>query len=247
MKALIVEDEYPSARRLERLLLNFKVEVLERVPSVEKATTWLQDNPQPDVIFMDVHLSDGLCFEIFEHVTVTSKIIFTTAYSDYSIKAFDYDSISYLLKPIQQESLEKAISKATQIYEQEKGLEEFKELMKNFQLKKYKSSFAVKVGVKIKMIHTKDIPLIYSFENATYIQYDQSNYIVPHSLSSLEQQLNPEHFFRVNRTFMVHVNAIKDIISYTNSRLKLILHSFDESEIIVSRERVKDFKNWIDR
>lgn len=247
MKALIIEDELPSARRIERFLNNFEIEVLTTLTSVKKSIKWLESNSHPDIIFMDIHLSDGLCFEIFDAINVDSKIVFTTAYSNYSIKAFDYDSISYLLKPINEEQLKKAIEKAKDHCQQAKDLEQFKELITNYKVQKYKNSFAVKVGTKIKMISTEKIDCFYSFENATYIKTEGSNYIINHSLTTLEIQLDPEQFFRVNRTYMVHINAVKDIVAYTNSRLKLVLHSYLEEEIIVSRERVKDFKSWIDR
>ena len=246
MKAIILEDELPSVRRLERLLQGFNIEVLTSITSVKSAISWFQNNKQPDLIFLDVQLSDGLCFEIFKHVNITSKIIFTTAFSNYSIKAFDYNSISYLLKPINAEKLSDAISKAQKFQQKETDLEQFKTLISNYNIENYKNSFTVKVGKKIKIIKADKVCCFYSFENATYIKTAEGNYIVNNSLTSLENDLNPEHFFRVNRTFIVHINAIKDIITYSNTRFKLVLHFYNDAEIIVSRERVKDFKNWID-
>ena len=246
MKALIIEDELPSARRLERLLQDFEIEILERLSSIKLSVFWLENNAQPDLIFLDIQLSDGLCFEIFNQITISSKIIFTTAFSNYSIKAFDYNSISYLLKPIKKEKLSEALVKAKKVHQKETDLNQFKELIQNYNLEQYKESFTVKVGNKIKIIKSKTICCFFSFENATYLNTLDGNYIVNDSLTSLELDINPEVFFRVNRTFIVHINAIKDIIAYSNSRLKLILNSYKETEIIVSRERVKDFKNWID-
>ncbi|MGK0414295.1 MAG: two-component system response regulator LytT [Polaribacter sp.] len=246
MKALIIEDELPSARRLERLLQDFEIEILEKLTSIKSSVVWFQNNHQPDIIFLDIQLSDGLCFEIFKHVKITSKIIFTTAFSNYSIKAFDYNSISYLLKPIQKESLENAILKAQKVLQKETDLEQFKELLTNYKLAIYKESFTVKIGKKIKILNAKEICCFYSFENATYLKTDVSNYVIHQSLTNLETDLNPNEFFRVNRTFIIQKKAIKEIIQYSNSRLKLMLHSFKDSEIIVSRERVKDFKMWIE-
>ncbi|WP_435415175.1 LytR/AlgR family response regulator transcription factor [Polaribacter aestuariivivens] len=246
MKAIIIEDELPSARRLERLLQDFDIEILTTLTAVKTTVNWLQTHKQPDIIFLDVQLSDGLCFEIFNQVKITSKIIFTTAFSNYSIKAFEYNSISYLLKPIHKEKLKNAIEKAKKVHQKDTDLAQFKALLTNYKIEIYKDSFTVKVGRKIKMISTKEIICFYSFENATYLKTIEGNYIVNYSLTNLESDLNPEQFFRVNRTFIVHINAIKDIIAYSNSRLKLILNSYNEQEIIVSRERVKDFKNWID-
>tara|TARA_R110002096_G_scaffold179800_5_gene356853 strand:- start:133 stop:873 length:741 start_codon:yes stop_codon:yes gene_type:complete len=246
MKAIIIEDELPSARRLERLLQDFNIEIVATLNSVKSSILWFQKNTHPNLIFLDVQLSDGLCFEIFKEVRISSKIIFTTAFSNYSIKAFDYNSVSYLLKPINKEKLEEAIFKAQKLQQKETDFEQFKKLISNYKTENYKESFTVKVGKKIKIIKVDDICCFYSFENATYLNTDSVNYVINHSLTSLENDLNPALFFRVNRTFIIHKNAIKDIITYSNSRLKLILHSYNEQEIIVSRERVKDFKNWID-
>ena len=246
MKAIIIEDELPSARRLERLLQEFEIEILVKLNSVIATVLWFKKNKQPDLIFLDIQLSDGLCFDIFNQVKITSKIIFTTAFSNYSIRAFDYNSISYLLKPINKEKLTVALEKANEFHQKEIDLEEFKKLILNYKIENYKDSFTVKVGKKIKIINSKDICCFYSFENATFLNNNEGNYIVNNSLTNLETNLNPKQFFRVNRTFIVHINAIKDIIAYSNSRLKLILNSYNDSEIIVSRERVKDFKNWID-
>jgi two-component system response regulator LytT len=246
MKALIIEDELPSARRLERLLQDFNIEIIATLNSVKSTILWFQKNQQPNLIFLDVQLSDGLCFEIFREVKITSKIIFTTAFRNYSIKAFDYNSVSYLLKPINKEKLEEAIVKAQNLQQKETDFEQFKRLIGNYKTENYKESFTVKVGKKIKIIKIDDIGCFYSFENATYLNTDSVNYSINHSLTSLENDVNPEFFFRVNRTFIIHKNDIKDMMAFTNSRLKLVLHSYTETEIIVSRERVKDFKNWID-
>jgi len=245
MKALIIEDELPSARRLERFLIDFDIEVMDTLKSIKSTITWFQKNNQPNLIFLDIQLSDGLCFEIFNQIRITSKIIFTTAFSHYSIKAFDYNSISYLLKPIDKVRLAEAIKKAKKTHQKDTDLEQFKKLINNYKIGNHKESFVVKVGNKIKIIETKDIFCFYSFENATYIQTNSLSYIINYSLTSLESDLNPEQFFRVNRTFIVNINAIKDIVSYTNSRLKLVLNSYTDSEIIVSRERVKEFKEFI--
>ena len=246
MKAIIIEDELPSARRLERLLHDFGIEILTTLNSIKSAVNWLQKNEKPALIFLDVQLSDGLCFEIFNQVKITSKIIFTTAFSNYSIKAFEYNSISYLLKPINKEKLEKAILKAKKVHQRDTDLEQFKELLTNFKTEVYKDSFTVRVGKKIKIISTNEIVCFYSFENATYLKTTEGNYIVNYSLTNLETSINLNNFFRVNRTFIININSIKDIIAYSNSRLKLILNTYQDSEIIVSRERVKDFKNWIE-
>ena len=246
MTALIIEDELPSARKLERLLYDFDIHVLANLTTLKESISWFQKNNQPDILFLDIQLADGLCFEILETIVIKSKIIFTTAFPKYSIKAFDFDGISYLLKPINEEKLKLAIEKAKQLYQKDKNYEQLKKAFQEFETEIYKNSFAVKVGNKIKIIAADEIKFFYSFENATFLKSKESNYIINQSLTSLENDLNPKFFFRVNRTFIVHINAIKDIISYTNSRLKLVLETYNDQEIILSRERVKDFKNWID-
>ena len=246
MTALIIEDELPSARKLERLLNGFDIQVLGNLTSIKESISWFRNNKQPDILFLDIQLADGLCFEIFETIDISSKIIFTTAFPKYSIKAFDFDGISYLLKPINEEKLRSAIKKAKQLHQKDKNYEQLRKALQEFETEIYKTSFAVKVGKKLKIIAADEIELFYSFENATFLKSNDGNYIINQSLTSLESDLNPKFFFRVNRTYIVHINSIKDIVAYTNSRLKLILDSYNESEIIVSRERVRDFKNWID-
>ena len=247
MTALIIEDELPSARKLERLLNCFDIQVLRNLTSIKESISWFRNNQQPDILFLDIQLADGLCFEIFETIDISSKIIFTTAFPKYSIKAFDFDGISYLLKPINDEKLKSAIKKAIQLHQKDKNYEQLRKVLQEFETEIYKTSFAVKVGNKLKIIAADEIELFYSFENATFLKSNDGNYIINQSLTSLESDLNPKFFFRVNRTYIVHINSIKDIVAYTNSRLKLILNSYNESEIIVSRERVKDFKLFINR
>lgn len=251
MNVIIIEDEKPAARRLSRMLNELGIEPRTMLHSVEESLNWFQDNEHPDLIFLDIQLSDGLSFEIFEEIPVKSAIIFTTAYDEYALKAFKLNSIDYLLKPIDEDELKKAVQKYRDQQPQETDLQvnidDIRRLLINPVDRKFKKRFTIKIGQHIKIIHVDEIECFFSENKATYIHTNgKRNYLIDGSLEHWQDQLNPEHFFRVNRTFIVHINAIKDIISYTNSRLKLILHSYDESEIIVSRERVKDFKNWID-
>ena len=252
MNVIIIEDEKPAARRLGRMLKELEIEAKTMLHSVEESLNWFQNNEHPDLIFLDIQLSDGLSFEIFEEIPVSSAIIFTTAYDEYALKAFKLNSIDYLLKPIDEDELRVAVEQYKTQQKQETNLQvnidDIRRLLINPVDRKYKKRFTIKIGQHIKIIHVDEIECFYSENKATYIHTSGGrNYLIDHSLEHWQDQLDPEHFFRVNRTFIVHVNAIKDIISYTNSRLKLILHSFSETEIIVSRERVKDFKNWIDR
>ena len=251
MNVLIIEDEKPAARRLNRMLASLNIDVSEMLHSVEESLNWLQNNEHPDLIFLDIQLSDGLSFEIFEEIEVKSAIIFTTAYDEYALKAFKLNSIDYLLKHIDEDELEAAVNQFKKQQpkqaEVQVNLDDIRKLLINPIDRKFKKRLSIKVGQHIKIIPVDDIECFYSENKATYIHTSEKrNYLLDNSLEKWEEQLNPEQFFRVNRTFIVHINAIKDIISYTNSRLKLVLETYNDQEIIVSRERVKDFKNWID-
>ncbi|WNH14119.1 LytR/AlgR family response regulator transcription factor [Thalassobellus suaedae] len=245
MKTVIIEDELPSSRKLQRMLEDFNYEVLACLFSVKSAIKWFETYDHPDVLFVDIHLSDGLSFEIFKHVEIKSFIVFTTAYSEYSIKAFDYNSISYLLKPINKIQLEKAIQKATTISQNKIKLLALKEAVEENNVALYKNRFAVRIGKKLKLIETNDIECFFSSNGITYLRSNEFNYIINTALINLEGELNPSVFFQISRKCIININAIKNIVSYSNSRLKLELNSYQESEIIVSRERVKDFKKWI--
>ncbi|WP_439131268.1 LytR/AlgR family response regulator transcription factor [Polaribacter sp.] len=251
MNVLIIEDEKPAARRLNRMLAALDIEVQQMLHSVEESLNWLQNNEHPDLIFLDIQLSDGLSFEIFEEIEVQSAIIFTTAYDEYALKAFKLNSIDYLLKPIDDDELETAVNQFKKQQPQQSdvqvNLDDIRKLLINPVDRKFKKRLTIKVGQHIKIIHINEVECFYSENKATYIHTKENrNYLLDNSLENWQEQLDPEHFFRVNRTFIVHINAIKDIVAYSNSRLKLILNSYNEQEIIVSRERVKDFKSWID-
>jgi two-component system response regulator LytT len=250
MNVVIIEDEKPAARRLNRMLNDFDIEPLTMLHSVEESVNWFHKNDHPDLIFLDIQLSDGLSFEIFEEVEIKSAIIFTTAYDEYALKAFKLNSIDYLLKPIDADELENAINQYKKIANSNSNsglnLEQIKSIISPSQ-KNYKKRFTVKIGQHLKMISIESIECFYSENKSTHIHtIDNRSYLLEESLEQLEEKLQPETFFRVSRKYFVNINAIKDIISYTNSRLKIILHSYNESEIIVSRERVKEFKNWIE-
>lgn len=252
MNVIIIEDEKPAARRLGRMLNELGIEARVMLHSVEESLNWFESNEHPDLIFLDIQLSDGLSFEIFEEIEVNSAIIFTTAYDEYALKAFKLNSVDYLLKPIDEDELKVAVEKYKNQQHKESNIQvnidDIRRLLINPVDRKYKKRFTIKIGQHIKIIHVDEIECFYSENKATYIHTtNKRNYLIDGSLEHWQDQLDPEQFFRVNRTYMVHINALKDIIAYTNSRLKLLLHSYDETEIIVSRDRVKDFKNWIDR
>ena len=250
MNVIIIEDEKPSARRLQRMLAEIKIDAQAMLHSVEEAVNWFKTNEHPDLILLDIQLSDGLSFEIFEQVEVKSAIIFTTAYDEYALKAFKLNSIDYLLKPIDDEELIIAIDKFRLNQPKPQNfqvdLELIKKMLVNPLDQNYKKRFTVKIGQHLKMISSEDIECFYSENKGTYIfTSDNRSYLIDMTLEQLDPMLDPTKFFRVSRKFFVNIDQIKDIISYTNSRLKIILNHFSEHEVIVSREKVRDFKNWI--
>lgn len=251
MNVLIIEDEKPAARRLNRLLAELDVTVSTMLHSVEESIAWFTVNKHPDLIFLDIQLSDGLSFEIFKKVDVKSAIIFTTAYDEYALQAFKLNSIDYLLKPIDDEELETAVKKYREVNVASRKIsvdfDDIKRLLVNPIERDYKKRFTVKVGQHIKILNADEIECFYSENKGTYAATsDGRNYLLDVTLEHLEAELEPKTFFRVSRKFYVNINFIKDIISYTNSRLKIILEKYNEGEIIVSREKVKDFKLWLE-
>ncbi len=252
MKVIIIEDEKPSARRLQRMLEKLDVQVSILLHSVTEAVAWFQSNPHPDLIFLDIQLSDGLSFEIFDQVSIQSAVIFTTAFDEYALQAFKLNSIDYLLKPIDAEELEIAITKYKTLQPKQENVtlhfEDIKKLLsQNSSQTVYKQRFTTKIGQHIKMIPTGEIGCFFSENKGTYAHtFEGRNYLLDLTLEKLEEELDPKTFFRINRKFYVNINAIQDIISYTNSRLELKLKSYSEQPVIVARERVKDFKFWLE-
>ena len=249
MKVIIFEDEPRAANHLERLLAKFapNMAVIARLESVRNAIKYQHNNPEPELIFSVIQLADGLSFEIFNHLDVRCPIIFTTAYDHYAIEAFKTNGIDYLLKPIEEERLQKAIEKAGHF---SLGLFIEKLLAMNnptFE-KTYKSRFMVKLGDKIKSVPVEDILLFYSQEKATFIHTPEGRtYCIDYSLDQVEPMLDPEFFFRINRKYIVSIQACTYILAWTNSRLRLKIDGVDDPDIIVARERIQEFKNWLDR
>ena len=251
MNVIIIEDEKPSARRLQRMLEKQGVEAHTMLHSVEEALDWFKTNVHPDLIFLDIQLSDGLSFEIFEAIEIKSAVIFTTAYDEYALQAFKLNSIDYLLKPIEDDELNRAIRKYKDRTPQQKPVtidfSEIKKLLVNPIDRAYKKRFSLKVGQHLRLISIEEIECFFSENKGTYL-YTVSgrNYLLEMTLDQLENELEPQTFFRVSRKFFVNINAISDIISYTNSRLQVKLQNFKNEDIIVARERVKAFKNWLE-
>jgi len=250
MNVIIIEDEKPSARRLQRMLKSLDIDAETMLHSVEESVDWFQNNEHPDLIFLDIQLSDGLSFEIFETIDISSAVIFTTAYDEYALKAFKLNSIDYLLKPIDEDELKTAVEKYKLRSPKKQSVSldfnDIKQLLINPIEREYKKRFSVKIGQHLKLINIEDIECIYSENKGTYAYTnDRRNYLLDATLDQLENELEPDIFFRVSRKFYVNINAINDMVSYTNSRLQIKLQNFNEQNIIVARERVKDFKQWL--
>jgi len=250
MDVIIIEDEKPAARLLQRKLAKLGVEAQIMLHSVAEALEWFGSNRQPDLIFLDIQLSDGLSFEIFEAMPISSAVIFTTAYDEYALRAFKLNSIDYLLKPIDEDDLEGAVNKFRE--RQPKAIplsldfDQIKRMLANPGEKAYKKRFTIKMGQHLKMINVEDAECFYSENKGTYIHTtDNRDYLLENTLEQLEIELDPKQFYRVSRKFIVSIAAIKDIVVYTNSRLKIILPTYKDDEVIVSRERVNDFREWL--
>ncbi|GAA4776369.1 MULTISPECIES: LytR/AlgR family response regulator transcription factor [Flavobacterium] len=249
MNIIIIEDEKPAARLLQRKLEKLGLQVNQMLHSVEEAVIWFQDNTHPDLIFLDIQLSDGLSFEIFETIDIKSAVIFTTAYDEYALRAFKLNSIDYLLKPIDEDELEVSINKFKQRNQPQNlslDFEMIKRMLVNPVEKEYKKRFTVKIGQQLKLIDIQEVECFFSQDKGTYLHtLDNRDYLLEGTLEQLETELNPEDFYRVSRKFIVPMKAIKEIQMHSNSRLKLILPTYKEDEVIVARERVGDFKDWI--
>lgn len=255
MKVLIIEDEKPAARRLEQLILahDASVKVEDKLDSVKTALQWFENNEQPDVVFMDIQLADGLSFEIFEHVRITAPIIFTTAYDEYALKAFKVNSIDYLLKPIDAEDLAGAFDKLENLTQSKTSASPFNSMDQiasavKMLTKEYKNRFIIKIGEHIKSVGVEEILYFFSREKASFCTTKEGkNYLLDYPIQQLNGMLDPGIFFQINRQYIISLKAVKDIVSYSNSRLKVVLQHSEDHDIIVSRERVNEFKQWLDR
>jgi DNA-binding LytR/AlgR family response regulator len=250
MTTIIIEDEKPAARLLQRKLEKLNISVGTMLHSVEESIAWFNSNEHPDLIFLDIQLSDGLSFEIFEKITIKSAVIFTTAYDEYALRAFKLNSIDYLLKPIDEEDLAVAVSKfKARLPNKEMvqlDFDQIKRMLANPFEKSFKKRFTVKIGQHLKVITIEEIECFFSENKGTYIHtFDNRNYLIESTLELLEQELDTAAFYRISRKFIIPLQAIKEIVVYSNSRLKVILPTYKDDEVVVSREKVSDFKNWI--
>lgn len=257
MNVVLIEDEDRNARQLERLLKKYDpaVHVLAQLPSVKQAVAWFNQHGSgqplaPDLVFMDIHLEDGLAFRIFEQVPLTLPVIFTTAYDEYVLKAFKVNSIDYLLKPIDYAELAAALEKFKTVRNQSvvPDLNALVQLIKNPTASSFKERFMVSIGTKIHSVEVADIAYFHSEEKATFL-LTKAGQLLPleQSLDQLSGQLNPGHFFRVNRQFIVARTAIQTVHAYSAGKLKLDLLPACRQEVFVSMSRLSEFKDWLGR
>lgn len=257
MKILIIEDE-PFAqdevrRLLSKAMKESEYEVVACLDSVEDSVVWFEQNPTPDLVFMDIQLSDGLSFEIFEHVDIPMPIIFTTAYDEYAIKAFKLNSIDYLLKPIKFVALKNAITKFQTVKDQYVNTtlhnnNELRDQLLNRKEPDYKLRFLAKIGDQIRHISIEETSYFYAEDNLVYlVSNDNKHFIIDYSLEQLTKVLNPDLFFRATRGHIVKIDSIKKVHKYFNSRLKLELIPPFKDDVLVPRAKVGAFMEWMDR
>ncbi|MBI1227480.1 MAG: response regulator [Bacteroidetes bacterium] len=251
MRTLIIEDEQPAAKRLAKLLGEHcpECQLLDMIDSVEGAVKWLHNFSTPDLIFMDIQLADGLSFDIFTQTALTAPVIFTTAFDHYTLRAFKVNSVDYLLKPVDPTELVSAIAKYRQIYRQpdiydRSGIEKLLQSM--LTQREFKDRFLVKSGQHFVYVPISDIAYFFSEDGIAFVQcLDGKKHIIEYTLDQLEGMLDPRLFFRINRQAIVKPEAIRKISTWFNSRLKLELYPVHETNNVVSRERVQDFKRWM--
>jgi len=250
MKAVIVEDEVIAAQNLQRLIaqVNSSIEIIAVLKSIEESVEWFSAHPNPDLVFMDIHLSDGSSFSIFEKVKIQVPVIFTTAYDEYALKAFEVNSIDYILKPINLKDLERAIEKFSRFDKTKSSNEDvIANMLSMLQKEKtvYKSNFLIPNKDKFIPLSVNDIAYIYS-ENkiAKIVTFDNRTYYENDSLDKMQQQLDPAKFFRANRQYIISHKAIKDLSVWFDSKLSVNLVVDVPEKIIVSRIRVSEFKDW---
>jgi two-component system LytT family response regulator len=248
MRTIIIEDEKPAAEKLMKAIAKAdpSIDVITVCNSISEATNWLMNNPMPDLLFMDIELSDGLSFKIFEKINITCPVIFTTAYDEYWQEALENNSIDYLLKPIKQDKLETALNK----YEMLKKYfsQRLNDLLETQQQPngEYKKRFLIKRGTDYISIKTDDIRYFFAAHKIVCIVDDRGQkFIIDQSLNDIEKQIDPSHFYRVNRKYLVHINAIRKIKTYPKSKLQLELEPINNDEIIISQENVAAFKEWM--
>ncbi|TPE42139.1 LytR/AlgR family response regulator transcription factor [Pontibacter mangrovi] len=249
MKVVIVEDEQLAADALAAIVkrLRPQTEILSKIGSVEEAVQWFNLHQAPDLVFCDIHLSDGSSFEIFRQVAISCPVIFTTAYNQYALEAFKVNSIDYILKPIKAEDVAHALKK----YESQQrplpqDLSQLQHLLQSQQLKQAKSRFLVKLGQAIKTIPVEEVSYFWAEEGVVFLVTKQNKrFIINYTLDQLEEQLDRAIFFRANRQLILHIDAVQEVRPYFKGRLSVLLHPATEKDIIISSSKAPDFKDWL--
>ncbi len=250
MKVLIIEDEKLAADNLENLLhqIDNSLEVLERLETVKASIEWFQSDNKVDLVFLDVHLADDICFKIFDAIELRTPVIFTTAYDQYALRAFKLNSIYYLLKPIDQEELARSLNKFKSL--EANNTMDISALLQAFEHPKadYQKRFVVTTGERIKSISVQNVAYFFGQDKYVFlITKTNERYIIDLTLAQLEELVDPDNFFRINRKFLIHFDAIQNMFSYSRGRVKIELHPTCKEESIVSIDRSGSFKKWLNR
>lgn len=252
MKVLIIEDEFHAVKYLSGLLEELipDLQILATLDTVEESVEWFQSHPSPELVFMDIQLADGLSFDIFRHVEVSAPVIFTTAFDQYTLRAFKLNSIDYLLKPVEKEELEAALAKYSK-YHQARPTTDWQQLIANLPIHQkdaYRQRFLTKQGKSLTYLLASDIAYLYSDEGITFaIDKKGKRFVLDTTIDRLQNELDPKDFFRINRGQIVHINSIQQIDNWFSHRLKIkVAPENSTMEHVVSRDRVKDFKAWLD-
>lgn len=255
IKVLIFEDEKYAADQIVDLLLQYdsEIEILDVIDTVESGVKWFKNNTSPDLILMDIQLADGISFEIFDYIKVNAPIIFTTAYDEYAIKAFKVNSIDYILKPIDFDELSNALDKFKSLNFDAKteSLEKLQTQIDNLveaAPKQYRQRFLIQAADKLHIVNTSDILFFFIEENSVFLtNVNGQSYSLEYTLDKVYKLINPEEFFRINRKYIIHLKSIQKMNSYSQYRIRIQLKNCKDDNIIVSRERVKDFKYWLEK
>jgi DNA-binding LytR/AlgR family response regulator len=250
MRVIIIEDEIPAANRLTKLLQNIShdMEVVQRLDSVEAGVKYLGTAENIDLIFMDIQLGDGLSFDIFQQIEITAPVIFTTAFDQYTLKAFKVNSIDYLLKPIEEKELQRAVDKYRQLYhKKENGFsEKILKMVQHMNANRYKERLLIKRGQQLSFLKTADIAYCFADGKLCYaVDFSGRKYLIECNLSQLEEQLSPNKFFRINRHLVINIDAVSKVYTWLGGRLKIELMPSTQADNVVSRERVNGFKEWL--
>jgi DNA-binding LytR/AlgR family response regulator len=250
MRIIIIEDEAPAANRLIKLIQSLRddVEIVKRLDSVESSVNYFKTSPQADLIFMDIQLADGLSFQIFESVQIDLPIIFTTAFDQYTLKAFKVNSVDYLLKPIDEKELEKSLDKYQQLHQKNKEgfSNKILQLVEQLNQTKFKERILIKRGQQMSFIKTAQLAFGYADGKLCFaVDLSGNKHLLECNLSQLEEQLAPKQFFRINRNLLVNIDSIQKVHTWLGGRLKLELVPSAPVETVVSRERVNEFKDWL--